>query len=251
MRSGEYCTSSCKPNEYADNTFKDVLQQEIFCYLCDISCNNCSGSSSFDCKDCAQSYFKFNGQCREDCPIGTFYNFTINSCSGKVAKISKIKTFLKACNSICEECLDSVNCTKCLSGFAVSNGKCSTNQCQDGYVWNSSCLNCSRGCKTCYNFNNCTDCFAPYVSDINNGNCSLCNSSSYFDYSTKSCFNCSQNCTTCTNSTHCLNCSDGYFALINSDSNFECLNPCPEGFYNDNNLTCVGNNIFFLININY
>ncbi|EAR96178.2 surface protein (macronuclear) [Tetrahymena thermophila SB210] len=104
------------------------------------------------------------------------------------------------CPDFCDQC-DNSGCTKCSSGYNLSNGIC--NGCDD------TCLTCSgpgkNQCITCKN--------NYYISDKNNYCVSSCDSNQYIDSTSpqKYCRSCMSNCQACTYSNNCQACYISYY----------------------------------------
>ncbi|XP_029430355.1 proprotein convertase subtilisin/kexin type 5-like [Rhinatrema bivittatum] len=82
------CKATC-PDSY----FEDLDSGK--CILCYYTCSTCSGSSSNNCETCSLNYPKlYQGQCLENCPVGTTYNTLAMECQGDV----------KLCRGLLNQC---------------------------------------------------------------------------------------------------------------------------------------------------
>lgn len=184
------------------------------------------------CLTCVSGYFLYNNQCYTSCPN----------------LISYANTLTRTCNSCptnCTQCTGDytlVTCTKCVTGYVLDNGACSSNCITSGYVnLNGVCVGCSTMCGTCsITQTNCTSCdissLNPYF--YNNRCLSSCPSTFYNENSTFSCLKCLSPCETCLNSSihSCQSCLSPFIYY-----NFDCLSNCPAGYYQSgyNCVQCV------------
>ncbi|KAL4466277.1 hypothetical protein ABPG73_005198 [Tetrahymena malaccensis] len=164
--------------------------------------------------------------------------------------IRNLYILLEACIDNCQQCNNSTQCQKCMSGYGLYNSQC-YQPCPDSF-WNNqgictacdtSCLNCNgtgpsacTACKTgtfLYNnkcVNTCPD--TQYYPDTQNNICKPCDASCY-------------KCQYPGDQKSCTQCQPTY--LLNG----QCLNNCPDQYYKSGNickpcdqtcLTCSGPN---------
>ena len=114
----------------------------------------------------------------------------------------------------CLECLDKDTCKRCTT--ILFNGKCIPNCPSKTYkfcgVSTTTCVNCSKGCKTCNNDQVCRECDDGYIKL--NKYCiksSDCPPGKFVDNVNKYCKKCSiPFCLTCTEGSNCSFCKNGY-----------------------------------------
>jgi Concanavalin A-like lectin/glucanases superfamily len=117
-----------------------------------------------------------------DCSVCPKANSCLPSCAIAQYYYQSTNQCLQ-CASGCETCINSVNCSLCAD---------------------SNCINC-----TSFSPSSCADCFDGY--ELINSVCLPCNSSSYFDNSTKTCKQCAGLCTSCLSETYCLGCANNSY----------------------------------------
>lgn len=112
---GGFCLSACPVIGY--------FESGGICLACDISCLDCSGSSSSQCTVCFNETYLSSGYCRLVCPPATYPNTASNLCS--------------PCDGSCTFCFGPTinNCTACISGMVLYNFSC-TLTCPKGYTVN-------------------------------------------------------------------------------------------------------------------
>ncbi|GAA5958172.1 hypothetical protein JCM3765_002837 [Sporobolomyces pararoseus] len=198
--------------------------------ICDALPSKCSkgGIGSFSssstrnqltCSACIPGSYLVNGDCIDECPIGT--------------TVSKDGTSCEACDSSCSTCAPSLPsyCTSCSTSHLLLNGTCiSSSSCPNGYfsstspsplyssslsnsTTTTSCLACHPDCETCSPTDPtvCLTCPPDRpVLNSNNGKClDTCERNEYFDTGKQKCSACSSDCETCYGGgkNQCLSCS--------------------------------------------
>ncbi|GAA5910215.1 uncharacterized protein JCM6883_001115 [Sporobolomyces salmoneus] len=197
--------------------------------VCDALPAQCSkgGISSFStsstredltCSSCVPGSFLVDGDCSDECPVGT--------------TASKDGTTCEACDSTCSTCAPSLTsyCTSCDSSHLLLNGTCiSSSTCPTGYFLSpsytsplfvstsnsttSACLPCHPDCETCSSTDPtvCLTCPSSSSRPVLNaqGKCvGACSRDEYWDSGKQKCIDCSSDCETCYGSgkDECLSC---------------------------------------------
>ena len=123
------------------------------------------------------------------------------------------------CDTNCNECSNTDNCTACIYGFYLVDGMC-----------------CPEHCASCNKTGFCLTCLSGYqVSD--DGTCGGC-SSGYYS-SSGNCVKCLEKCKSCTGSSQCSMCEDGFDWNIDRCCPYNCLecdsygkcSSCDTGFF--------------------
>ncbi|EJD46216.1 growth factor receptor domain-containing protein [Auricularia subglabra TFB-10046 SS5] len=180
------------------------------CALCSPLCKTCTGAGSDGCLVCAQGTYKFNGGC---VPIDSN-----GVCSGSSLVANNNKNLCDACPAKCTACgipnfnvastLDQVQCTKCLPGSYLSDGKCidacpaGTFISDDGFT----CAACDSSCSTCVgDAKFCLTCSGNSLAS--GGTCTSSCPSGTFS-SSGACLPCHSDCATCSGSgfNQCTSC---------------------------------------------
>lgn len=241
-----YLSSYTSTNQLIDITdpINIVASRATFYRTCAGKCATCLTTNTSFCTSCYMvdtgvvanvTYGGFNtmtadNQCVDVCGPG-YYNAS-NTCF--------------VCTSPCQNCLGSLQCTSCLTGFYFIASNPATDRCKNvcptGTFANSgtnTCDTCSPTCATCSGTpNTCTGCTGTLY--LSGSQCiSVCPDGKYENTVTNLCAPCDAGCLlTCDiNATNCVGgCKLGY-SKINATSN-ECVNQCPSGRVN-NTLTGV------------
>ena len=250
------CVNECPFNTYENNGN---------CIDCHETCETCSGSLNTECNTCNFGlYLHSSGECLAECnELSTYPDDNERKC--------------KSCDETCFSCFDetSFGCLSCSNElFLNSNNQC-VSSCTEGYYENrntNQCDICNEICLTCSNSPTfCTSCDSssdnPVFIESENTCKSNCDSVTldgecvsscpfnYFENEDKECVLCNTECQTCSfTQDHCLTCdaagSTPFLYLQTCISNcrefneigfeFECINSCPKGFYDDNtSISCI------------
>jgi len=196
--------------------------------------SNCSSCPSNLCETCNSGYALKDNNCYQvgSCPTG-FY-------AGPDPMNSFITKCL-ACNNKCATCTwrESNNCSSCKFGFFLDGTTCYST-CPNGKygdLTDSLCKICGQSeCSTCTSADICTSCAASFF--LLNSRCvSECGEGYKENSTTGICDSCNVNkCKDCdADITKCTTCFDGYLLLGDN----QCVQPCPTGFYLDENNDCV------------
>ena len=183
----------------------------LYCYQleCNPTCLACVNGTSIGCLNCTGSKLFYQGQCLDQCPIGTFQNGT---------------TCVK-CNPPCSSCANLVQCLTCVSKtyLIVSQAQC--------VVWDQ-CPGATYGddtlgiCAKCHI--SCTKCIGPSSSS-----CLACNRSlGYAEKSSPGAGPCQK-----------MVCSQGEYLFINASGGpaqcRQCQNSLCETCSSDNPTRCT------------
>ncbi|KAI8974261.1 hypothetical protein BD414DRAFT_424620 [Trametes punicea] len=204
------------------------------CEPCSPLCQTCSGPTSNDCIICGAGKYTLNGNC-----VGTDGN---GVCDGSSLVADNNKHECDACPSKCTTCkyssfnvastIDQVQCTGCLPGFVLSQGKC-IESCPSGTFLspqdNVTCTACDSSCSTCAGSSTfCLTCANNQLAS--DGKCvASCPSNSFS--SSGQCITCHPDCATCTGSSfnQCSSCPPDRPVLTNG----RCLPTCSKSQYFD------------------
>ncbi|KAF3815930.1 hypothetical protein GH733_016035 [Mirounga leonina] len=208
----DMCHPSCPHGFYVD------IRK---CVPCHKDCLECSGPSADDCDLCAEpSLVLYDGQCLDECPVGTYYEKETKDC--------------RDCHKSCQTCSSPGICTACQEGLLVNHhGDCVPHkECAPVEYWDVEAL----GCKPCHA--KCFRCTGPAEDQCHtcqrdnllfNRTCVQdCPEGYYADEDSHQCVPCHSSCRTCEgrHSTQCLSCQPGLLQLEK-----ECLLQCLEGYY--------------------
>ncbi|KDR81943.1 hypothetical protein GALMADRAFT_114788 [Galerina marginata CBS 339.88] len=212
------------------------------CALCSPSCRSCTGPSSSECVVCASGQYLFNGSCVEanadgvcEGTNGMIADNNKNECDGCGAKCTscKIPNFTGAST------VNQLQCTGCLPGFFLSQGKC-VETCPSGTFVspqdNLNCIACSSSCGTCAGSANfCLTC-ASGQQLASSGQCvSTCPSNTFS--SSGSCLKCHPDCASCSGPSfnQCSTCPSERPVLTNG----RCLPTCGKSqFFDKGSASC-------------
>ncbi|KAJ7590656.1 insulin-like growth factor binding protein [Mycena floridula] len=210
------------------------------CTPCSPSCATCSGGTSNDCTLCAPGTFSFNGGCVAADDNGI--------CSGTGLIADNNKHECDTCGAKCTSCkipgfnvastISQLQCTGCLPGFALSNGKCLEN-CPSGSFLspqdNTTCTACDSSCATCSGSSTtCLTCSGNLLAS--SGACVPTCPSNTFS-SSGLCLPCHSDCASCSGSSfnQCSSCPPNRPVLTNG----RCLPVCSQTqFFDRTSSTC-------------
>ena len=198
---------------------------KTICKYCnsDSSSSNCKECEYFSgevkCTECNSDSFLADGKCIQSCSGGCsnciYENgkWLCNKCKENyfLQEIGEGKSCEK-CQDGCQSCISANNCSKCIEGYKLINGKCEY-YCTVGSYYQ---------CKTC---------------DFNERNkCKDCNPGYYLPNNQSNCYYCESHCISCYGDIYnpiCTLCDYGY-----SLSNNKCIKKCNLGNYNYYCKTC-------------
>ncbi|KAF8156715.1 TNFR/NGFR cysteine-rich region family protein [Crassisporium funariophilum] len=236
--------TKCNPPQSATTTGQ-VCPDESFsngasCSQCSSTCQTCTGGSSNDCIICASGLFTFNGGC-----------VSVNSdgvCEGSALIADNNKRECDSCAAKCTTCripnfsvastFDQRQCTGCLPGFFLSDGKC-VESCPSGTTVSSqdnlTCIKCDSSCGTCAGSPSfCLTCASNQLASA--GKCvSNCPSGTFS--ATGSCLTCHPDCSSCSGGAfnQCSSCPSKRPVLVNG----RCLPTCSKSqFFDPTSSTC-------------
>ncbi|KIJ63333.1 hypothetical protein HYDPIDRAFT_156112 [Hydnomerulius pinastri MD-312] len=205
------------------------------CQACSPECQTCTGSTSNECVICASGTYSFNGSC-----VQTNTGGVCQGTSNLIANNNKHEC--DTCGSKCTSCtisnfnvastIDQAQCTGCLPGFVLSQGKC-VESCPSGTFLsptdNLTCTACSSSCSSCAGSANfCLTCNNGLLAS--NGQCvNSCPSNTFSSSGT--CVTCHPDCATCSGESfsQCTSCNKNLPVLTNG----RCLATCSQNQYFD------------------
>lgn len=204
------------------------------CAICSPLCTTCTGPNSNDCIICGSATYKFNGSCVTTSTGGV--------CSGSSLIANNNKHECDTCGPKCTTCqipnfnvastVNQAQCTGCLPGFVLSQGKCVTS-CPSGTFLspqdNLTCTACSSSCTSCAgSATTCLTCANNLLAS--NGQCvSSCPSNTFS--SSGACISCHPDCATCSGASfnQCTSCNKALPVLTSG----RCLATCSQNQYFD------------------
>ncbi|KAI0042843.1 hypothetical protein FA95DRAFT_514665 [Auriscalpium vulgare] len=204
------------------------------CTPCSPSCKTCSGPTSNDCILCGDGQFTLGANC-----VPTDGN---GVCQGSNLVANNNKHVCDSCPAKCTSCqipnftvastIDQLQCTGCLPGSVLSQGKCVAS-CPSGTFLspqdNLTCTACSSSCGTCAGAADfCLTCASNQLAS--NGKCvSTCPTATFS--SANSCLSCHSDCATCSGSSfnQCSSCPADRPVLTNG----RCLPTCSKAQFFD------------------
>ncbi|KAF9551262.1 hypothetical protein CPC08DRAFT_755060 [Agrocybe pediades] len=220
-----------------DGSFSSGAQ----CSQCSPSCRTCTGPTSNDCVLCAAGSYRFNGNC-----VPADSNGVCQGTNGMIADNNKNEC--DSCGAKCTSCqipnfsvastINQLQCTGCLRGFVLSNGKC-IDKCPAGTFVspqdNLTCLPCSSSCGTCMGSADfCLTCTSGQLAS--SGQCvSTCPSNTFS--SSGSCIKCHPDCASCSGPSfnQCSSCPAGRPVLTSG----RCLPTCSKSqFFDKTSSSC-------------
>ncbi|KAJ6608209.1 insulin-like growth factor binding protein [Mycena sp. CBHHK59/15] len=197
------------------------------CVPCSAACKTCTAGTSNDCVVCASGTYSLNGACVSADANGV--------CAGSVAIANNDKLECDSCGAKCTSCkipnfssistVNQLQCTGCVPGFFLSNGKC-VDSCPAGTFVspqdNLTCTACSSSCTTCAGSATfCLTCASNQLASA--GKCvSTCPSNTFS--ASGSCLTCHPDCASCAGAsfTQCASCPPTRPVLANG----RCLPTC-------------------------
>ncbi|KAF8894822.1 hypothetical protein BD779DRAFT_865614 [Infundibulicybe gibba] len=210
------------------------------CSLCSPSCKTCTGATSNDCIICAAGQYLLNGNCVSANSDGV--------CDGTTLIGDNNKNECDTCGAKCTTCkipnfsvastVNQLQCTGCLPGFVLSQGKC-VDRCPSGTFIspqdNLTCTACDSTCGTCAGASTfCLTCAGNQLAS--SGKCvSTCPSNSFS--SSGSCITCHPDCASCSGPSfnQCSSCPPDRPVLTNG----RCLPTCSKSqFFDKTSTTC-------------
>ncbi|KXN91956.1 Extracellular matrix protein FRAS1 [Leucoagaricus sp. SymC.cos] len=242
----------------ADNTKCDLVQKPTssgqvcpdgsfsngsVCSPCSTACKTCTGPTSNNCALCAPGTFMFDGNC-----VGTNGDGVCEGTTGMVG--NNLKGECDSCPSKCTSCkipgfsvastIDQLQCTGCLSGFVLSQGKC-VDSCPAGTFLspqdNLNCIPCDSSCSTCSDS-------APFCLTCSgsgqlafNGKCVSSCPTNTFTSNSSSCQTCHSDCASCSGGqfNQCTSCPASRPVLKDG----RCLTTCAKGqFFDKSSSSC-------------
>jgi hypothetical protein len=254
------CVAACPPGI-------SVLKGKK-CVSCDSTCATCTDTSQNDCISCSGSRYLHQGTCLEICPSGYYRssgNLCISSCPNKNYITLDSKDCLP-CNSSCQTCSNSIDCTSCIQNLFLYNSTCFSN-CPQGYLkaeaglctktedcisgkyinkdW---CLSCPNECSSCSSQSNCSVCASGFY--LFNNTCSLtCPSgmvkkegkclkasdcSGHLFIEEDMCRVCNESCGNCSSFNTCTSCKGETYLQFD-----QCVTSCNQGYLKYENNTCL------------
>ncbi|KAJ8096338.1 hypothetical protein PM082_011496 [Marasmius tenuissimus] len=217
-----------------DGSFGDGAR----CQPCSPSCRTCKGATSSDCILCAAGSYAFNGGCVAADGNGV--------CQGTKLIADNNKNACDACGAKCTSCaipnfsaastVDQLQCTGCLPGSFLSQGKCVESCPQGTFVDpkdNVTCSACDSSCSTCVGSSTfCLSCSSTSSLADSDGKCtSTCPSNTFQNPTTRRCSPCHPDCATCTGTSfdQCQSCPRDRPVLVNG----RCLATCSKNQFFD------------------
>ncbi|KZV89047.1 growth factor receptor domain-containing protein [Exidia glandulosa HHB12029] len=217
------------------------------CAVCSPLCKTCTGAGSGACLVCAQGTYKLAGAC---VPVDSN-----GVCSGSALVANNNKNLCDACPSRCASCgipgfnvastIDQVQCSKCLPGSYLTDGKC-VDACPAGTLVSPddgfTCVACDSSCSTCAgDAKFCLTCSGNGLA--NNGTCTNSCPSGTFSAS-GACLPCHADCASCSGGgfNQCTSCKADRPVLqggSNSSSGGRCLPTCSKAqFFDTTSSSC-------------
>ncbi|KAF6764653.1 FRAS1 protein [Ephemerocybe angulata] len=233
-----------------DNTFSDGAE----CKVCSTACGSCKGPGDGDCLTCGTGLFMSGGKC-----VQADSNGVCEGSSGLVA--DNVKKSCETCPAKCTKCgipnftagstIDKLQCSQCLPGFVLANGKC-VDTCPAGSFVdprdNLTCIACSSSCGTCAGSADfCLTCPGNLLAA--DGKCvSTCPTTSFTSTSNtvppaNACLTCHPDCATCSGPAfnQCTSCSATrpVLSAVTGATAGRCLPTCSKNqFFDATSRTC-------------
>ncbi|KAJ7150880.1 TNFR/NGFR cysteine-rich region family protein [Mycena crocata] len=222
----------CPPGAFSDGTN---------CAPCSGSCKTCTGGTSNDCIQCAAGTYLLNGACVTADANGV--------CAGSSSIADNNKNECDSCGSKCTSCkipnfssvstVNQLQCTGCVPGFFLSNGKC-VDSCPTGTFVspqdNVTCTACDSSCTTCTGSATfCLSCASNQLAA--SGKCVATCPGNTFSAS-GSCLTCHPDCASCSGASfnQCSSCPPSRPVLTNG----RCLPTCSRTqFFDATSSTCL------------
>ncbi|EPQ50569.1 growth factor receptor domain-containing protein [Gloeophyllum trabeum ATCC 11539] len=204
------------------------------CTPCSTECQTCKGPTSNDCIICGNGRYALNGTCVPADGNGV--------CEGSSLIANNDKHECDSCPAKCTSCkipnfnvastVNQLQCTGCLPGSVLSNGKC-VDSCPSGTFLsptdNLTCTACDSSCSTCAG--SATFCLTCANNQLaSSGKCIASCPSNTFS-SSGQCIPCHPDCATCSGASfnQCSSCSSSRPVLTNG----RCLPTCSKSQYFD------------------
>ncbi|KAH7928138.1 growth factor receptor domain-containing protein [Leucogyrophana mollusca] len=210
------------------------------CEPCSPLCQTCTGSTSNDCVICGSGSYSFNGSCVQTSSSGV--------CQGSNLIANNNKHECDTCGPKCTSCgisnfnvastIDQAQCTGCLPGYVLSQGKC-VESCPSGTFLspqdNLTCTACDSSCTSCAGSANfCLTCANNLLAS--DGQCvNSCPSNTFS--SSGSCVSCHPDCATCSGGSfnQCTSCNKA----LPVPTSGRCLPTCSQSqFFDTTSSTC-------------
>ncbi|CAK5272781.1 unnamed protein product [Mycena citricolor] len=181
------------------------------CVPCSSACRTCTAGASTDCVRCATGTYLLNGTCVSADANGV--------CKGSSMIANNNKLECDACGAKCTSCkipgfnsastINELQCTSCVTGFAVSNGTCVSSCPSRTFPLNGTCTACDSSCSTCAGSSSfCLSCHSNQLAL--SGQCiSTCPPNTFLGTSNASCSACHPDCAACSGPAfdQCTSCS--------------------------------------------
>ncbi|KAG1736888.1 insulin-like growth factor binding protein [Suillus paluster] len=195
------------------------------CAACSPLCQTCNGPTSNNCVICGSGTYSFNGSCVASNLIANNNKHECDTCGPKC-------TTCQISNFNVASTIDQAQCTGCLPGFFLSQGKCVTS-CPSGTFLspqdNLTCTACSSSCTSCAgSATTCLTCANNLLAS--NGQCvNSCPSNTFSSSGT--CVSCHPDCATCSGESfnQCTSCNKALPVLTSG----RCLATCSQNQYFD------------------
>ncbi|KAH7107233.1 growth factor receptor domain-containing protein [Auriculariales sp. MPI-PUGE-AT-0066] len=231
------CVAPTTSSQCGSNTFPNP--SGTGCLNCSPSCATCFGAGPSACLQCALSTYKLDGLCVPTDNAGV--------CSGSKRVANNAKNTCDACTTGCAECgipnfaststFDQLQCTKCLPGSILSDGKC-VETCPTGTFISadgSTCAACDSSCSTCAgDAKFCLTCSGTGLAQ--GGTCGTTCPTGTFK-ATGACLSCHGDCTTCSGAgfDQCTSCSSArpVLSATGNTAAGRCLPTCSKSQFFD------------------
>ncbi|OAX36075.1 hypothetical protein K503DRAFT_744939 [Rhizopogon vinicolor AM-OR11-026] len=204
------------------------------CQTCSPLCQTCTGPNSNNCVICGSGTYSFNGSCVTTSSGGV--------CQGSNLIANNNKHECDTCGPKCTSCqisnfnvastVDQAQCTGCLPGFVLSQGKCVASCPSDTFLSpqdNLTCTACSSSCTSCSGSANfCLTCANNLLAS--DGQCvNSCPSNTFS--SSGNCVSCHPDCATCSGGSfnQCTSCNKA----LPVPTSGRCLATCSQNQYFD------------------
>ena len=219
----------------------------ITAFMCDPSCDTCSGEANNECTSCVTNMYQYTGgggmQCVASCPaLGAYcaVSGVCTPCTNPQCLACGPPSYCTSCNtagyylSSDHDCLPCFwSCATCSDGSSTSCTSCPADRYE--YLPSGGKFQCVYPCPLRYATVGtqciaCTDSHCIRCSP--QSTCSLCDDGFYVTGS-NTCGTCHASCATCINglATGCSSCNSGYYQYLKqSDGTFQCITTCPTSY---------------------
>ncbi|KAJ7863805.1 TNFR/NGFR cysteine-rich region family protein [Mycena olivaceomarginata] len=228
--------TTCPPGAFADGAN---------CSPCAGACKTCTGGTAAECVLCAEGTYLVNVNGTSQC-VGADANGVCAGTGGLIADNNKNEC--DSCGAKCTSCkipnfsgasrVEELQCTGCVPGFFLSQGKC-VESCPTGTFVAAdklTCTACDSSCTTCTGSSTfCLTCASNQLAS--SGKCVATCPSNTFSAS-GSCLPCHADCATCTGASfnQCTSCP----AARPVPTNGRCLSTCPKSaFFDPTAAACI------------